>query len=301
VLVRVVVRDNHGNVVSRLSQSDFQLFDNGKQQEIAYFSAENAATRPAAAETIATEKSGAPPAPESDRHYTALFFDDYHLQRGDYIRTRKAAQGFLRKALNAGDWVGIFTASGSVGIDFTTDADKLQKALSQLRYQASPTPGSGTFSQDTLKALQNLVWHMGKFPGGRKIGLISDGFENQAHQDLLNQLIDVAIRGDVTINALDAYGLVGETPYGNPSNRNIDDLPGSQKERFLKDTDADVMRQAAEGTGGVFVYNSNDYDGGLERIGGEAEASYVLGFTPDDLKFDRRFHRLKTIVTAHSN
>jgi VWFA-related protein len=347
VLVRVVVRDGHGNAVAGLGQADFQVFDNGKPQAITFFSAEKSATQPGTSGRPATEKSGAPPtgAPgaESGPQYTALFFDDFHLQFEDLVRTRNAAKGFLKKALSAGDRVGIFTASGKVELDFTTDADKLQKAIAQLRTQGSPPGGecpplppylaqqvldgdpdsikiarimtracvcpqgncppdsvldadaraaaqrildqNDVSAQDTLAALQKLVRYIGKFPGEHRIGLVSDGFQNRTHQDWMSRIIDGAIRSNVIINALDAQGLTVE-------NRKLE-------EKLNPDTG--VIEDAAQGTGGVFVEDTNDYDGAFERIGGVAEVSYVLGFAPDGLKFDGRFHKLKTIVTAHSN
>ncbi|MGO9640287.1 MAG: VWA domain-containing protein [Candidatus Acidiferrales bacterium] len=159
VLVRVVVRDGHGNAVTGLVQADFQVFDNDKPQTIAYFSAENAAGQPAAAGTPATGQTGPPPtnppSPESGQRYTALFFDDYHLQFEDLYRARNAAQGSLTKALNTGDRIGVFTASAQVTLDFTTDADKLQKALSQLRIQASP---AGAECPPCHLTLRNRSW-----------------------------------------------------------------------------------------------------------------------------------------------
>ncbi|MGO9640286.1 MAG: VWA domain-containing protein [Candidatus Acidiferrales bacterium] len=142
-----------------------------------------------------------------------------------------------------------------------------------------------TSAQYTLAALQNLVRYIGELPGERRIGMVSDGFQNRTHQDELSKIIDGAIRRNVIISALDAQGLTVEN-----------------RKRLQKlDPDTGVIEDAAKGTGGIFVEDTNDYAGGIQRIAGEAEASYVLGFTPRDLKFDGRFHQLKTVVTAHSN
>ncbi|MGB6432119.1 MAG: VWA domain-containing protein [Candidatus Acidiferrales bacterium] len=367
VLVRVVVRDAHGNAVSGLAQNDFQLFDNGKPQAIAYFSAENAANgavQPAPAETPAAAPTGAQPAtapaPGSSQHYTALFFDDYHLQFAELARTRDAAQRFLVKALGAGDSVGIFTPSGRAEIDFTTDADKLQKALAQLRIAANSAGGecpnltayhaqlfldddpvavqdainmtaqcvcggppsscppgtnlpiiaqmtarnvlalSDVYAENTLGALQNLVRRMGQLPGEHGIALISDGFENRAHQDRLNQIIDGAIHNNVVISAMAGYGLKAYVPGGDASQSAMG-ASDPALDKAGDDSAAAVVAGAAEGTGGVFIRDTNDFDGGFERIGGVAEASYVLGFAPPNLKYDGSFHKIKASVIAHPN
>jgi len=54
VLVRVVVRDAAGNVVSGLKQEDFQVFDNGNKQRISAFNIETAET-PGASGTTTVE------------------------------------------------------------------------------------------------------------------------------------------------------------------------------------------------------------------------------------------------------
>jgi VWFA-related protein len=381
VLVRVVVRDGHGNAVAGLSQSDFQLFDNGKPQTLEYFSAEGVAAQPPAAGTPATQQSGAPSAnpPPSTQRLTALFFDDYHMQIQDLDQTRKAARAFVAKALSAGDHVGIFTASAQVTLDFTTDADKLQNALSALRIATNIAGESGgsaqgcpalkdyisqgvldhdpeataiavdrttqcicgndqskalscpflseipriaeadaqhdsaqsdTSAESTLVALQKLIGYIAQLPGEHRIGLVSDGFLNRANPARLDQIIDSAIRNNVVISAMDDFGLVAVTPNGDASvtagyqavQGDTADQPQISKVEIRGDEDdAEVMQVTAEATGGVFVHDSNDYNRGFERIGGVAEPSYVLGFTPDLHTFDGSFHKLKTIVTAHSN
>ena len=56
---------------------------------------------------------------------------------------------------------------------------------------------------------------------------------------------------------------------------------------------ADVLSQLASETGGVWFHNNNDYNAGFKRAGGLAETSYVLAFSPPNLKFDGSFHKLK--------
>jgi len=52
VLVRVVVRDRQGKIISNLKKEDFQLFDNKKLQAISSFSVETPEARTAS--TIAS-------------------------------------------------------------------------------------------------------------------------------------------------------------------------------------------------------------------------------------------------------
>jgi VWFA-related protein len=132
----VTVRDGHGVPVGGLTASDFEIFDKGKLQEITYFSVhEN--SRPAAPkvaqETGALMESPAPskaatPAPRS----LALFFDDTHASTFDCRKAVLAAEKVLAGAQPA-DRIALFTGSGSVTEDFTTDREKLRAALARIK------------------------------------------------------------------------------------------------------------------------------------------------------------------------
>jgi hypothetical protein len=59
---------------------------------------------------------------------------------------------------------------------------------------------------------------------------------------------------------------------------------------------ADVLQFLAEGTGGTFYRNSNDLEQGFRRTSGTPEYSYVLAFSPQNLKLDGSFHSVKVSV-----
>ena len=59
-----------------------------------------------------------------------------------------------------------------------------------------------------------------------------------------------------------------------------------------------MMAEVSHDTGGVFVHNTNDYDGGFRKAGGLPEFSYLLGFTPLNLKYDGKFHKLRVELVA---
>jgi hypothetical protein len=59
---------------------------------------------------------------------------------------------------------------------------------------------------------------------------------------------------------------------------------------------ADVMANLADGTGGTFYHNSNDFDQGIARTAAAPEYLYVLGFSPLELKYDGKYHSLKVTL-----
>jgi hypothetical protein len=60
----------------------------------------------------------------------------------------------------------------------------------------------------------------------------------------------------------------------------------------------DVLSELSYGTGGTFFHNNNDLDKGLQQLVTPPEYSYLLAFTPQNLKYDGRFHNVKVTVKS---
>ena len=60
----------------------------------------------------------------------------------------------------------------------------------------------------------------------------------------------------------------------------------------------DVLAVVADGTGGTFFHSSNDFYEGFTRVAAPPEFSYVLAFTPQNLKSDGSFHTLKVKLNS---
>jgi VWFA-related protein len=83
------------------------------------------------------------------------------------------------------------------------------------------------------------------------------------------------------------------TFYANPNfqpNANIPPFPP------LASLNQDVLYALAHGTGGLTIFNTNDFTGGLEKIAHEMDEYYVLGYTPSNLAHDGSYHRVELKV-----
>ncbi len=114
-------------------------------------------------------------------------------------------------------------------------------------------------------------------------------------------VINSAIRANVVISSLDARGLYSLTPGGNAENApgNVDPNTSNIKtdyERQAALANMDVLEELAGGTGGTFVHDDNDFAAGLKRLAAQPEYIYVLGFAPQNLKFDGSYHKLKVAL-----
>src|SRR6266853_2455987 len=135
VLVRVVVRDSQGKVVSNLKKEDFQLYDNRKLQTISSFSMETPETRTASAMASTTPGDSSSSADAAGgkavvlpQRFVSMVFDDVHLSMADAVFVRDSATRFFG-ALAASDRVSLNTNSGQLTQEFTDDHNKLTKAL----------------------------------------------------------------------------------------------------------------------------------------------------------------------------
>jgi len=175
--------------------------------------------------------------------------------------------------------------------------------MAQSMAQAMASQVLGVAEADTqisLAVLKATVQRIAAMPGQRTIVLVSSGFlVTINHRGEESETMDRAIRANVTINTLDARGLYAIVPGGDASTNNLSIAAATTKARYQSEAalaQSDVLGELAEGTGGTFFHNNNDLKEGFRRTGATPEFMYVLGFSPQNLKFDGSFHGLK--VTA---
>jgi VWFA-related protein len=151
-----------------------------------------------------------------------------------------------------------------------------------------------------MDVLTSVIRRMATLPGSRSVVMVSPGFFlTQDHRVPESELMDRAIRANVTINSLDARGVYVIMPGGDASTSvglNLNAGLKSQYQISSAQANADVLAELASATGGTFIQNTNDLAGALKRIAAPPEYIYVLGFSPANLKFDGSFHALKVSV-----
>ncbi len=367
VLVRVVVRDASGKVVSGLKKEDFQLFDNRKPQTISSFSLETPETRAASAVTspgAAAYSSSADPiagkAVVLPQRFVSMVFDDVHLSMEDATFVRDSATRFFG-SLAPSDRVSINTTSGQFTQEFTDDHEALKKgpfgiiprplgsdsfhdcpdvgyyqadlivnksdgqALAvateeavqcafngdeQMAPQAQTLARAAAFravaagdisSEYAYRHLEDMVRRLSSMPGQRVLVFVSPGFLQTTIQSEASELVDRATRANIVINTIDARGLYVPDVMGDIASPARDTFKtAGYKASYRVATQSaqdDVMAQLADGTGGTFFHNRNDVDEAMREAGAAPALSYLLGFSPQNLKIDGRYHALKVSLT----
>jgi VWFA-related protein len=154
--------------------------------------------------------------------------------------------------------------------------------------------------QVSLGSLKNYVLKMAALPGQRTLILVSPGFLTLTTQALADesQIMDAAAASNVTISALDARGLyiseIDASERGGSSS--FSTRLKSEYRRNSMSLSENVMAELAAGTGGTFFHNSNDLEGGFERLAAAPEYLYLLEFSAGNVKKNGSYHRLKVRV-----
>jgi VWFA-related protein len=154
--------------------------------------------------------------------------------------------------------------------------------------------------QLALSVLKDVVRRMSTAPGQRNIVLISPGFQitGNYRQDEM-ELMERALRANVIISSLDAQGLYADDLMLDGSQGQYNSATADAKKSFLRGdvlARESVLGEIADGTGGTFFHNNNDVQEGLRSTASAPEFIYLLGFSPQNLKYDGKFHSIKVTL-----
>jgi VWFA-related protein len=173
--------------------------------------------------------------------------------------------------------------------------------LAQAAAQRELSTGESEM-QFSFRNVDALIGRMASLPGQRVIVMMSPGFFVTPSMHETGDIIDRATKANIVINTIDARGLYVSSIY-DASNSSLGVNPATVGSRtaFIQTEElvqADVLAEFADGTGGTFFHNRNDIDQGLLQAAQEPEVSYLLGFTPQNLKLDGKYHHLKVTLTG---
>jgi VWFA-related protein len=227
VLVDAVVTDKKGAYVHDLTQKDFKVYEDNKEQQVASFSAGS---------DVAIQANN------GQRRYLILFFDNSSMAAPDQIQARGAASKFMDANAGQDHLMAVVDFGGTLRIvqNFTANADALRAAIrgvktSYVASNATPdasgagsiaSPGFSSISsaeadfgaRTMLLAVRSLAKNLRSVPGRKILVLFSAGFALTAeNQSELTATIDACNKANVAIYSLDVRGLVAPAPAGGGS------------------------------------------------------------------------------------
>jgi len=140
-----------------------------------------------------------------------------------------------------------------------------------------------------FQALKDMVAKMSVLPGWRSIVLLSPGIYVPArYRQQFKDVLAGAIHAQVVISAVDPRGVIASDAYSAEQRSAPVGLPIV----FDEQQGGEFLDEITSGTGGIYNHG-NDLDGGIQRAESIPEYVYLLAFTPSDLRFDGKRHKLK--------
>ena len=336
VQVSVVVHDGRKRPVDGLRAEDFQLFEDGKEQPVAFFSAQEKAPpeAAAAAKGVFTNRVQSP-----GGGVVAIVYDRLNTATLDQQRVREAIVKYLAQ-VNPDDRIGLYVLERrgmAVLHDFTRDARSLLRALAKVRGGSSLADVAGEAGFDhvgfgdaleariselaesgdvsyggfiqrelaftSIEGLEGVATHLKGVPGRKNIVWISSGFpfEFRAFQPIGNNHQEIMSRE--TARAARALNDTDAAVYVVDARGLVGAFatPASSRTQSFTTLDSALkpiegLRQFAQLTGGEAFFNTNDLGGAITKAVEDSRLTYVLGYYTPLDRWDGKFRKIRVTV-----
>jgi VWFA-related protein len=197
VSVDAMVTDSKGNLVTDLTQADFEIRESNKAQKIDAFKFihidDTVDVDPARYPEVHSLDDQAREAARDDVRVIVVFLDDYHVRRGNGVRVREQLARFVRQ-LSPRDLVAVmYPLTPPTDLTLTRNhegtADAIMKfvgrkydyspqnAYEQIYYRMNPQQIEQLRTEVVTSALRSICTYLGTLRDGRKsILFVSEGF-----------------------------------------------------------------------------------------------------------------------------
>lgn len=260
------VRDKNKRIVTDLKQDDFKVFEDGREEKIAFFSKEMALPITLG---LLLDTSG------SEQYMLGAIQD--------------AGSRFMHRVLRKGDEAMVISFDSDVDLlsDFTDDRTILDRAIGKARINVpsggmiAGNPGPVGSRQITGTALYDAIYLAcgDKLNGeaGRKAIVIVTDAQDEGSKVRLEEAIEAAQRTDTVIHIL----LVADPHFGGGN--------------------SSVAHRLAEDTGGRMISVSSEkrLEEAFDQISEELRSQYTLGYYPTNTSRDGKFRKIRVDADNH--
>ncbi|MEO6654629.1 MAG: VWA domain-containing protein [Pyrinomonadaceae bacterium] len=259
ITIPVSVFDRNGLYIPGLRQNDFKIFEDGVEQEIAYFGS-------------------------TDKPFTVVLLIDTSPSTAYKIEEiQRAAKAFVNQ-LEPQDSVIVIEFDHSVNVltRATNDREKIFKALDKANF------GSGTSLYNAVD--EAVRKQLGRIIGRKAVVLFTDGVDTESRKNTYDSTLNYAEEADSLIFPI-YYNTFfdGQGGLGNINGGQIPSIGGGGYSRGTSSEEYALGRkyleELADATGGR-VFRPESTPGGLTRafegIAEELRRQYNIGFVPKD-------------------
>lgn len=259
----VTVRDKNKRVVTDLKQQDFKVFEDGKEEQIAFFSKE--VTLPIT---------------------LALLLDTSGSEQYMLSSIQDAGTRFLDRVLRKGDEALVMSFDSDVDLlaDFTEDRAQLDRGIRKARINIPSAgsignnPGPIGSRQITGTALYDAIYlacnEKLSTEAGRKAIVIVTDAQDEGSKMRIEDAVEAAQRTDSVIHIL----LVADPHFGGNSG---------------------AAHKLTDETGGrtISVNSEKHLAQAFDQISEELRSQYTLGYYPSNTARDGKFRKIKVEMT----
>lgn len=260
------VRTKKNGIVGNLTKDDFEIYEDGKKQEVKYF------TR------------------ESNLPLTIGMLVDVSLSQENLIEQEKASSiQFFQRVLRKQDLAFLMSFGSEAELlqDYTNSIKLLRSGMDQIRLSGpagaysptgSPVPTAGTprgtimFDAVYLAAADQLKSQVGR----KVIILVTDGMD-QGSRYTRERAIEAAQKSDAIIYSIFHADFRRNGFYYRP-------------------TTSDLNRMSGETGGRVFEAGRNDLNEIFKEIEEDVRSQYSIGYTPSNPNKDGSFRKIEIRV-----
>ncbi len=330
VLVDVVATRADGNLNRDLKRDDFQIFEDGKPQEVKQFQIVDL-------ETVAADAVD-PPGVFSNRAEPGAVFavvlDDMNIDAKHTALVQSTARKFVDEQIRPGDYIGVMRTGANSPLLLTTDRELVRPQIAQAMGRRDindvssltgaagdtlPVPGAnagqmpdfsalGLFdnspaariqAEQSLLTLQRVVEYLAPIPARRKSVLL---FSQGVAFDLEAFAADSNSRSFETMRRLLAAAREGNVAVYTVDPRGLqgstDPSIGEKPVPVTRDAGIDTLRDLATATGGRAVVSSNEIPAAFNRISRENRFYYLIGYEPSDAGSKTRARQIEVKTRA---
>jgi VWFA-related protein len=254
VQVDIIAKDQNGKPIQNLKQSDFTVYDNGRKQDISFFSMETDQTRylprpqlaPGTYSNLIEQKEGVP------GNLTILLLDFLNTRHADIAYAKERIIKLLHD-MKPDDRVAVYVLSGRLYVlhDFTSDMNALTQVVKKYNtvdsadladsdFQAAWDGGSGgaianaAFTNEAAQGMSDfanidrastttnvfeiIAQHMMRLPGRKNLIWVSGSFPFSINTDKSGNSTQLAYEAPgVPLVTPSAYALYGGAATGGPA------------------------------------------------------------------------------------
>jgi VWFA-related protein len=321
----VVVTDKQDRPIKDLKKEDFEIVEHGKPQTISTF---EAITIPSVRRAAPDARTALPSIDVVSNSHPPLarqwvmVIDDLHIMTTHIVHTQRVVREFLEQIPGSDQVAIVFVGRSDLSQDFTSDLGAQIRTAARIKDAVGFAPDIFDYIQPPMKApaaerrhnerstldvLQNVGRSIMRSTYPRKaLVFISEGstftlpptFDDPERLDALEifdqqvQLFKDIERSGVPVYTVDPRGPIDcSSTYG--------DCPGDPSSSRNAKNQNTQLRTIAENTGGRAFVGASDMPRAIRELIEDNNTFYLLGYYPDPLARDGKFHEVDVRVKGH--